>query len=118
MLNLNIEQLGDSSYVINGIHYVKAPDVLAVCVKHIGNIKTFLFECEGAELWCSLKSGIYVVCDTMYGERVCVVHEVIHLQQRDIPSTGAYTPLKKVLRIATQEEIIKAYENINGTTPF
>lgn len=118
MLYYKIVQIDENSIAINDELYIKEPCITVVEIRHLGQNKIFLFECVDEELKSELRPKQYVICETMRGECVGIVCSSQYIQPYEARLKGAYMPLKKVLRVATQEEIIKAYEAADNTTPF
>lgn len=112
-MNVHIKQISDSEYLINDALYIKAPEFQVAGIIHIGGSKTYLFALDDdlkQQLENCNQDNKYVICDTANGPAVGIVQVVTQVQEHKIIESGAYLPLKKVLRMATNGEIINEYE--------
>lgn len=95
------------SIIVDGIRYIQAPIYDVVAVKHLGSSRILYFDRNKVKLNID---GSYVYCDTKVGTQLGKVVSAKNMQEEELISAGATLPLKKVIREATKDEVIAAYE--------
>jgi hypothetical protein len=99
-------QCSADTITCDGVKYVRLYEVL--CVRFIGNSKVYYLDRDG---WNIEENKSYVVCDTVNGDKIVKAYCIKEKTKEQLEKSGVTFPLKKVLRLATDAEVIQSYED-------
>jgi hypothetical protein len=110
-----INIIDDNTVEIDGKRYIREKEYSVAIIKHPNCDREFCFDC-GLQCPSSILEK-HVIVSTMHGPSVGYCKRIEHLQSTQLLQRGAYLPLKYVLRLATDKEVMEAYTN-NNELPF